>query len=441
MSKSHKDSINDLKSDLDSSSNKQFLNRKKKRDTNISPEIFDFQYSINEIRCSICLGEEKLVPNCYKCKTCSAYFHLECYNLFTLEETKEEKISLENLIDFECFRCKEEKNSSKKVCFACNTHVGIIKKYKEDKYLHHYCYVFFKDGFDMLKGGTCKICKHKKIPVLKCQEIKCKEKFHIQCAIDKKIIFWLPYMRNEEKINEENFNEKIPFFCDEHNKALIDKFAEYSQNIILSKKDKNEPEKINEPIAQQKDKKNNNNEKQLSPQKAPEKENNNIINNEVKNEINMTKEEKPIEKEKIIKTVININVEKKSDNNLININKDISNISIKEEKEKEKEKEKIISNNSLMLQSKNSEKNNLSNKKIDLSKNPSKVFLDKPSGTVSNFGEDDVDIKINVEEKEDDDDEEYDPPEINYDGVDLFENFKDKNLKFMIPGSFYKLHM
>jgi hypothetical protein len=94
-----------------------------------------------------------------------------------------------------------------------------------------------------------------------------------------------------------------------------------------------------------------------------------------------------------------------------------------------------------MLQSKNSEKNNLSNKKIDLSKNPSKVFLDKPSGTVSNFGEDDVDIKINVEEKEDDDDEEYDPPEIYYDEVDLFENFKNKNSKFMIPGSFYKLHM
>jgi hypothetical protein len=186
------------------------------------------------------------------------------------------------------------------------------------------------------------MCSHKKIPVLKGQEIKCKEKFHIQCAIDKKIIFWLPYMRNEEKINEENFNEKIPFFCDEHNKALIDKFAEYSQNIILSKKDKNESEKINEPIAQQKDKKNNNNEKQLSPQKAPEKENNNIINNEVKNEINMTKEEKPIEKEKIINTVININVEKKSDNNLININKDMSNISIKKKKKKKRRKKKLF---------------------------------------------------------------------------------------------------
>ena len=442
MSKSHKDSINDLKSDLDSSSNKQFLNRKKKRDTNISPEIFDFQYSINEIRCSICLGEEKLVPNCYKCKTCSAYFHLECYNLFTLEETKEEKISLENIIDFECFRCKEEKNSSKKVCFACNTHVGIIKKYKEDKYLHHYCYVFFKDNLDGLKGGNCKVCGHKRIPVLKCQETKCKEKYHIQCAIDKKIIFWLPFMRGYEKINEAKFNDKIPFLCEEHNKALIDNFVEYSKTMIISKNDINEPEKNNEQINIDK---NDNNEKQFSPQKTPEIETNNIINNnnEVKNEIKPIKEEKSNEKEKIINTVINIPQEKKSDNNLLNLNNAISNMNIEEEKGKEKEKEKEIEkeknissdNNLMMLSNKNSEKISLSPKKIDLSKNPSKVLT---NSFVSN--DIDVDININVEEKEDDDDQEYEPPKINYDEVDLFENFKLRNEKFMIPGWFYKLH-
>ena len=114
MSKSHKDSINDIKSDLDSSSNKQFLNRKKKRDPNISSEIFDLNSSYNETRCSICLGEEKLVSNCYKCKTCSAIFHIECYNLFTFAETKEEKISKENMNDFECYRCKEEKKIKQK---------------------------------------------------------------------------------------------------------------------------------------------------------------------------------------------------------------------------------------------------------------------------------------------------------------------------------------
>ena len=65
----------------------------------------------NEIRCSICLGEEKLVPNCYKCITCSSYFHLDCYNFFSFKETKEEKITKENIDKFECYRCKEEKKN------------------------------------------------------------------------------------------------------------------------------------------------------------------------------------------------------------------------------------------------------------------------------------------------------------------------------------------
>ena len=86
---------------------------------------------------------------------------------------------------------------------------------------------------------------------------------------------------------------------------------------------------------------------------------------------------------------------------------------------------------------------NLSPKKIDLSKNPPKVLsniYNQPSGTISNLGDVGIDIKINVEENEDDDDLEYEPPENKYDEVDLFENFKLRNEKFVIPGSFNKLH-
>ena len=79
MSKSQKDSINDMKSDIDSLSNKQFLNMKKKRSSDVLEQN---PTSNDEIKCSICLGEEKLIPNCRKCSTCGAYFHLECYNLF-----------------------------------------------------------------------------------------------------------------------------------------------------------------------------------------------------------------------------------------------------------------------------------------------------------------------------------------------------------------------
>ena len=151
----------------------------------------------NEIRCSICLGEEKLVPNCYKCITCSSYFHLDCYNFFSFKETKEEKITKENIDKFECYRCKEEKKIGMEIkCSVCKVHKGIIKKLEEDKYLHHYCYVFFQDNLNNLKGGVCKFCSHKKISVLKCHEEKCKVKCHIQCAIDNNIIFWYSKISN-----------------------------------------------------------------------------------------------------------------------------------------------------------------------------------------------------------------------------------------------------
>ena len=123
-----------------------------------------------------------------------------------------------------------------------------------------------------MKGGICKSCAHKKIPVLKCQERNCKEKYHIQCAIDKKIIFWLPYMREQEKIKEETFNNQIPFFCAEHNKPLMDNFAEFSQTLLISKNDQPENnisqnEKQNNNIINENS---NNNIIHLSPKKVTE---------------------------------------------------------------------------------------------------------------------------------------------------------------------------
>ena len=124
-------------------------------------------------------------------------------------------------------------------CFACKNHPGIIKKKEENKFLHHYCEVFFKDSLNNLKGGICKLCNHKKIPVLKCQDIKCKEKYHINCAIFQKIIFCLPYMRNGEfKIDQNNFNEKIPFYCEFHNEKLIKNFRNYTKTLLISKSEK-----------------------------------------------------------------------------------------------------------------------------------------------------------------------------------------------------------
>ena len=474
MSKSQKDqnSINDLREE--DSISKQYLNRKKKRDSNISSEILEPIIPLNnEIRCSICLGYEKLVPNCFKCILCSSYFHLECYNLFKLPETKENILKEENLPNFECFRCKEEKILSKNItCYLCKTHNGITKKLENDKYLHHYCYVFFKDSLMNKGGGSCKNCSHKKIPVLKCQETKCKDKYHIQCAIDKQIIFWLPFMREEDKINKEKFNDKILFFCEIHNEDLIKNYNDYYTTMLLSKNDKNEEPINNNNISTNNLEKNleiKNNDKnnsEIIPQKIPESESNNIPNEQKSikeekkienNDMNEKNNEK--EKDKNNENIIpNINLHTgNSTNNNLNINEKEK----EQEKEEVKEKEEENADNLEENDEKDKNQKDSSNTpvKIDLSKHPSRINSSNNKSSNSNndiinviikekekMEEDEVDININLdnkmnsEENEEDEDEdmEIDNPEIKHEDMNLFEIFKNRNEKFLISGSYYK---
>ena len=480
MSKSQKDqnSINDLREE--DSISKQYLNRKKKRDSNISSEILEPIIPLNnEIRCSICLGYEKLVPNCFKCILCSSYFHLECYNLFKLPETKENILKEENLPNFECFRCKEEKILSKNItCYLCKNHNGITKKLENDKYLHHYCYVFFKDSLMNKGGGSCKNCSHKKIPVLKCQETKCKDKYHIQCAIDKQIIFWLPFMREEDKINKEKFNDKILFFCEIHNEDLIKNYNDYYTTMLLSKNDKNEEPINNNNISTNNLEKNpeiKNNDKnnsEIIPQKMPESESNNIPNEQKSikeekkienNDMNEkdNKKEKDKNNENIIPN-INLHIGNNTNNNL-NTNEKEKEQKKEEIKEKEETKEKEEENADNFEENDENDKNQKDSSntpvKIDLSKHPSRINSSNNKLSNSNndiinviikekekMEEDEVDININLdnkmnsEENEEDEDEdmEIDNPEIKHEDMNLFEIFKNRNEKFLISGSYYK---
>ena len=482
MSKSQKDqnSINDLREE--DSISKQYLNRKKKRDSNISSEILEPIIPLNnEIRCSICLGYEKLVPNCFKCILCSSYFHLECYNLFKLPETKENILKEENLPNFECFRCKEEKILSKNItCYLCKNHNGITKKLENDKYLHHYCYVFFKDSLMNKGGGSCKNCSHKKIPVLKCQETKCKDKYHIQCAIDKQIIFWLPFMREEDKINKEKFNDKILFFCEIHNEDLIKNYNDYYTTMLLSKNDKNEEPINNNNISTNNLEKNleiKNNDKnnsEIIPQKMPESESNNIPNEQKSikeekkienNDMNEKNNEKEKDKnnENIIPN-INLHIGNNTNNNL-NTNEKEKEQKKEEIKEKEETKEKEEENADNFEENDENDKNQKDSSntpvKIDLSKHPSRINSSNNKLSNSNndiinviikekekekMEEDEVDININLdnkmnsEENEEDEDEdmEIDNPEIKHEDMNLFEIFKNRNEKFLISGSYYK---
>ena len=447
MSKSQKDSINDYKSDQDSLSNKQFLNKKKKRDSNISSEMEQNSLTNHEIRCSICLGEEKLIPNCFKCKTCEAYFHVECYNLFTFPETIEAKLHEENVLEnFECYRCKKEKEMDTEFrCSVCKRHEDIMKQFEPKQFVHHYCYVFFKDSLGNIKsGGSCKECSHKKIPVLKCEEGKCKDKYHIQCAINKGIIIWLPFMRGDEKINPDKFNDKITFLCYEHNEIVLNEFKNYALTMQISKNDKENTEN--------KEQKNENKNAQNIECNKKEKKHDNININKGEQKSKELNEEKAI-----INSVINLNIANESNNNINNINNP--------KEEKEKNNSNSNSNNNIEsigsspktpvkidLGNKHSSKN-IGSSKLLLSNSPSDIINVSIKKEKSSAFEDEIDINIlkedskvnnnnnNEEVDEDDEDVEYNPPKIKHEDIDLFGNFFEmNNEKFILPASFCKFH-
>ena len=278
MSKSQKEEI-------DSPS---LLNRKTKREnnTNSVESLNNNQVFLpNEIRCSICLKYQKFSSKCYKCSICSSYFHLDCYNLFSLNKDGKETTLNENnmntLNNFTCIRCTEEKkNNSKYICHLCGEHDGIIKKFKDNQYIHHYCYIFFKENLNHPKNGRCNNCKAKNIPTIKCEYHLCKNKYHMKCALEKGIIFSLPFMReeNDEGNKKETFNERIPFFCETHNKDIINSYTDYLYAMTQSLNDKRDNNPINEITYND----NNNN----SNNKNNNNDNNNGNNNNNDNNIN-----------------------------------------------------------------------------------------------------------------------------------------------------------
>ena len=292
MSKSLKglNSPIDQKEEIESTS-KKLLNRKTKRENNNNSleSLNNFQVILaNEIRCSICLKYQKFSSKCYKCSVCSSYFHLECYNLFTFTNDESDKISENNinLNNFICLRCMDEKNNNSKYnCYLCGEHDGIIKKNK-DQYIHHYCNIFnIKDNHP--KNSKCNNCKMKKFPVLKCYKQECKNKYHLKCALEKGIIFSLSYMRgeNDEGNKKETFNEPILFFCEIHNKDIIDNYTDYIYVMTQSLNDKRD----NNPINEIKNKVHNlssiNNNEKINTNNEKEKENNNSeIQNDNSNE-------------------------------------------------------------------------------------------------------------------------------------------------------------
>ena len=202
---------------------KQFLNRK----TNRSLVSFSEH---NEKICSICLENDKYTPSkCIQCTSCLSYCHLECY-----------KQNISNQISLNNFKCQSCLNSPSSKCFLCFNEKGILKMVNEKLYSHIYCMKYFKElqeeEFEIRKWRyrkQCKICHNKDktiagAPVLKCNNTKCKNYYHICCAIENGLIFSLSYQSDFYKLDS---NEVFPFYCNYHNKNLISQYMDYINDM------------------------------------------------------------------------------------------------------------------------------------------------------------------------------------------------------------------
>lgn len=212
-----------------------FLNKKTKRPTKLSFSSFE-----KGNQCSICLEFDYYSPSkCVQCTICKCYVHPGCYI---------DRIS--NNINLNNFICQSCSGQGKQKCFLCAGQGGILKEIQQKFYSHEYCARFFKEvheeGMQIRKWryrAVCKLCQNKKynsVPVIKCSNTKCKNYYHIQCAIENGLIFNLGFQEDFYAIK--NDNDTIPFYCNYHNKNLIREYENYIKQMdqVLEVSDKEE---------------------------------------------------------------------------------------------------------------------------------------------------------------------------------------------------------
>jgi hypothetical protein len=144
-------------------------------------------------------------------------------------------------------------------CFICNHSDGVLKFNRvKGIYYHQICHDNLPEfseikeeemAKDLIKKwrykNSCKYCGQKlskNIAVTKCKNPKCKEHYHIPCAIEKGLIFDLDFMKKFYHVDK---NNQIPFYCSNHNKKIYNQYKNYIMNFknIENKSEKNEDKK------------------------------------------------------------------------------------------------------------------------------------------------------------------------------------------------------
>ena len=223
--------------------NNNYLNRKTLRGRKE-------KYSLpkNKLKCGICLefynsSSKELVS----CSNCKCLFHYSCYNQCEISILNEKII-------YNCIRCihaiKINKNINDFYCFICGCSNGVLNKnHITNEFYHQICLNLInelkklendnisKDNIRKWRyKHSCKYCNEKlsknKV-VIKCKNPKCKQFFHIPCAIEKGMIFDLNFM--QKYYNVSNFSE-IPFYCSNHNKKISLLYKSYVLNGKFNEK-------------------------------------------------------------------------------------------------------------------------------------------------------------------------------------------------------------
>jgi hypothetical protein len=182
-------------------------------------------------RCTICLEYEKYTQDkCMKCIKCNSYFHKKCY-IYNFP-----KSNLRKRNKFICYKCR--KTNEKCICILCGDDKGIMKNIEKNIYTHIYCLRFFVELKDKILenfrqwrfNSKCKVCKKviDNIPVIKCKNTKCKNFYHIKCAIERNAIFSLSYQEIFFKIKKKDL---IPFYCNFHSIYLVKAYQLYISKV------------------------------------------------------------------------------------------------------------------------------------------------------------------------------------------------------------------
>lgn len=194
-------------------------------------------------RCQICLQYEDETESLMVCSICKCSLHPSCYH----------KPITASPAEFTCERCEEAITNHCEIssykCFICSEGDGVLRKNKiTGEFYHNLCFRLIPELFEDYKDesdicrinirkwrykNSCKYCMQKldkNKAVIKCSNPKCKDYYHIPCAIEKGMLFDINYLYSYHNFSAYKDQVSVPFFCSCHNKRLA---AAYRREVVF----------------------------------------------------------------------------------------------------------------------------------------------------------------------------------------------------------------